>query len=178
MSETATYQTTSCVVTNELQAHKVTSQLQAAGFMEQDISLLFPEEVVTSNIEFEENTKAPEGVTIGASTGGAVGGALGWLAALGTIAIPGAGLFLAAGPIFGALSAAAAGAAVGGVAGALVGLGIPEIEAKVYERKLCEGSFLISARCHDEHQAERAVAIFRECKAREISRTGESVAGT
>ena len=171
-------QTASCVVTNEIQAHKVTSQLQGAGFAEQDISLLFPKEVVTSNIEFEENTKAPEGATIGASTGGAVGGALGWLAAVGTIAIPGAGPFLAAGPIFGALSAAAAGAAVGGLAGALVGLGIPEIEAKVYERKLCEGSFLISARCHDEHEALRALQIFQENKARDISQTEPSVAGT
>lgn len=171
-------QTASCVVTNEVQAHKVTSQLRGAGFAEQDISLLFPQEVVTSNIEFRENTKAPEGATIGASTGGAVGVALGWLAAVGTIAIPGAGPFIAAGPILAAMSAAAAGAAVGGLTGALVGLGIPEIEAKVYERKLCEGSFLISVRCQDAHEAEQAVAIFRTNKAREISSAEPSVAGT
>jgi hypothetical protein len=92
--------------------------------------------------------------------------------------IPGAGAFLAAGPILAALSAAAAGAAVGGLAGALVGLGIPEIEAKVYERKLCEGSFLISVRCRDEHQAERALAIFRDNKAREISANERQAAET
>lgn len=170
--------TASCVVTNEIQAHKVTSQLQAAGFPEQDISLLFPEEVVTSNIEFEENTKAPEGAAIGAGAGGAVAGALGWLVAIGTITVPGVGPFLAVGPVFSALSAAAAGAAVGGLTGTLVGLGIPEIEAKVYERKLREGSFLISVRCPDQHEADKAIQIFTAAKARDISQPEHSIAGT
>lgn len=92
--------------------------------------------------------------------------------------MPGAGPLLAAGPILSALSVAAAGAAVGGLTGTLVGLGIPEVEAKVYERRLREGSFLISVRCADQLQADRALTIFRQEKAREISESQPAVAGT
>ena len=72
------------------------------------------------------------------ATGGVLGGALGWLAGIGALAIPGVGPFIAAGPIMAALGGAAVGAAVGGLTGALVGMGIPEYEAKHYEGKIRE----------------------------------------
>src|SRR5256885_16152028 len=81
-------------------------------------------------------TKAPEGATTGATAGGVTGGVLGLLAGIGTLAIPGVGPLIAAGPIMAALSGAAVGATAGGIAGGLIGLGIPEIEAKRYEEKL------------------------------------------
>src|SRR5205823_7200427 len=146
----------SCIATSEIDARNLTLQLKAAGFPEDDISVLFPDSARTSKFAHEQHTKAPEGAAIGAGTGGLLGGAVGWLVGIGTIAIPGLGPFIAAGPILAALSGAAAGAAVGGLTGTLVGLGIPEIEAKVYERKLQEGHFLISARCRDEHDLDMA----------------------
>src|SRR5205814_9447001 len=120
---------------NEGQACTIVDQLKAAGFSNNDISVLLPDKAGTKDFAHEKHTKAPEGATTGAGTGGVLGGALGWLAGAGALAIPGAGPFIAAGPIMAALSGAAIGAGAGGLIGALVGLGIPEYEAKRYESK-------------------------------------------
>lgn len=125
-----------CIVQNQNQLEPVVGQLQGAGFSNNDISVLFPNKSGTKDFAHEHNTKAPEGAVAGAGAGGVLGGTLGLLAGIGALAIPGLGPFIAAGPIFAALSGAAAGAAVGGIAGALVGMGIPEIEAKRYEGKI------------------------------------------
>ena len=81
--------------------------LQQAGFRNTDISVLFPYNEGTKDFATEKNTKAPEGTAAGAGTGAVVGGALGWLAGIGALAIPGLGPFIAAGPIMAALSGAA-----------------------------------------------------------------------
>ncbi len=166
------------IVINESQAQAVTAQLRSAGFSDSDISLLFPHEVQGSRVEVENATKAPEGAAIGAGTGGAVGAALGWLVGLGTIAIPGLGPFIAAGPILAALSGVAAGAAVGGLTGTLVGLGIPEYEAKIYERKLQQGHYLISVRCRTDHEIDLAEMVLKSNHAKDISSTRAAIAGT
>jgi hypothetical protein len=64
------------------------------------------------------------------------GGALGWLAGIGALAIPGVGPFIAAGPIMAALAGVGAGAVTGGLVGGLTGLGMPEYEAKRYEGRI------------------------------------------
>src|SRR3982750_2086607 len=87
----------------------VVDQLKAAGFRSTDISVLFPENVGTKDFAHEKGTKAPEGATTGGTTGFIVGGALGWLAGIGALAIPGLGPFIAAGPIMAALAGAGAG---------------------------------------------------------------------
>jgi hypothetical protein len=84
-----------------------------------DISVLMPDSVGTPELGTVKATKAPEGAAMGAVTGGAIGGTIGLLAGIGTLAIPGLGPFIAAGPIMAALSGAAAGATAGGLAGAL-----------------------------------------------------------
>jgi uncharacterized membrane protein len=103
-----------------------------------------------------------------------LGGALGWLAGIGALAIPGVGPFIAAGPIMAALSGAAVGAAVGGIAGALVGMGIPEYEAKRYEGKIKAGNILISVHSDNSQETKRAKEIFEEFEAEDISTSGES----
>src|SRR6188768_3300169 len=118
--------------------------LRAAGYRNTDISVLFPENEGTKDFAHEKGTKAPEGAATGAGTGVVLGGALGWLAGIGALAIPGVGPLIAAGPIMAALSGAALGGTVGGNTGALVGMGIPEFEAKKYEGKLKSGGSLIS----------------------------------
>src|SRR6266513_1050103 len=112
------------------QVENAVGELKANGFRSTDISVLFPENVGTNDFAHKKDTKAPEGATAGASTGAVIGGALGWLAGIGALAIPGVGPFIAAGPIVAALAGLGAGAAAGGLTGALVGLGIPEYEAK------------------------------------------------
>src|SRR6266481_2337771 len=130
--------------------------LRAAGFSNNDVSVLFPDKQGTKDFAHEKETKAPEGAATGAGTGAVLGGGLGWLAGIGALAIPGLGPFIAAGPIMAALAGAGVGGTVGGLVGALVGMGIPEYEAKRYEGKLREGNILISV--HTEDRDERKLA--------------------
>ena len=166
-----------CIASQEAQAHRIIDSLKAAGFSSNDISVLFPDKTTTKNFAHEKNTKAPEGAVTGAGTGMAVGGALGWLAGIGMLAIPGIGPFIAAGPIMAALSGAAVGGTVGGVAGALVGMGIPEIEAKRYEGRVQGGNILISVHSDNGDKTTRAMRIFQDEHAEDISSADESVTG-
>src|SRR5215471_10889771 len=136
--------------------------LKAAGFRNTDISVLFPENVGTKDFGHEKGTKAPEGATAGGVTGGVVGGALGWLVGIGSLAIPGLGPFIAAGPIVAALAGVGAGAAVGGIVGALVGMGIPEYEAKRYDGRVRKGGILLSVHCDSSEWVSRAKNILRQ----------------
>ena len=75
-----------------------------AGFASTDISLLLPETLGSEELVTEKETKAPEGASVGAGSGAVIGGALGWLAGIGSLAIPGLGPFIAAGPIMATLA--------------------------------------------------------------------------
>ena len=148
--------------------------LRNSGFRNTDISVLFPENVGTKDFAMEKGTKAPEGATTGAGTGAVVGGALGWLAGIGALAIPGLGPFIAAGPIMAALAGAGVGGAVGGVTGALVGMGIPEYEAKRYEGRVKKGGILLSVHSDNSGWTARAKKILEHTGAEDISSTGET----
>jgi len=162
------------IVDAEIQAENIVQKLGQAGFATSDISAIFPDRHGTKDFAHQHNTKAPEGAVVGVTGGGVLGGALGLLAGIGALAIPGFGPFIAAGPLMAALSGAAAGAAVGGIAGALIGLGIPEIEAKKYEGKLRGGNILIAAHVDSSDQETRAKEIFRREGAHDISSTSEA----
>lgn len=144
---------------NEDTISRAIDGLKAAGFASEDISALMPDHAATAQLAHEKHTKAPEGATIGATTGVVAGGTLGLLMGLGAIVIPGLGAFLAAGPIMGALAGAGAGGAVGTLTGALIGMGIPEYEAKRYETFLNDGGMLLSVHCEGTEMARRARAI-------------------
>lgn len=148
--------------------------LRAAGFRPTDISVLFPENVGNKDLAYEKSTKAPEGATAGAVSGAIVGGALGWLAGIGALAIPGIGPFIAAGPIMAALAGAGAGGAVGGVGGAIAGFGIPEYEAKRFAGRVHAGGILISVHCDNKEWGARAETILRNSGAEDISSTSEA----
>src|SRR5207253_6326342 len=124
----------------------------------------------------EKNTKAPEGVTTGVAAGGVLGGTLGLLAGIGTLAIPGLGPLIAAGPLVSALAGAGAGGAVGGLIGAMVGMGIPEYEAKRYEGRVKEGGILMSVHCDNSDWTKKAKDILEQTGAENISSTGEASA--
>jgi len=162
-----------CLADSDTQAERIVSNLKAANFSNNDISVLFPDKSGTKDFAHEQHTKAPEGAATGAGTGGVVGGVLGWLVGIGSLAIPGVGPFIAAGPIMAALAGAGLGAAVGGLSGALIGMGIPEYEAKRYEGKIKEGNILISVHSEDSDEVKRAKDIFERAGAHDISYTGE-----
>jgi hypothetical protein len=165
-----------CIAATTTMANDIVSRLQASGFSNNDISVLLPDKSGSRDFAHEKHTKAPEGAAVGAGTGGVIGGALGLLAGVGLLAIPGLGPFIAAGPIMAALSGLAAGATVGGIGGALVGLGIPEIEAKRYEGKVKDGNILISVHSEDGDETKVAKEIFELCGATDITTASEKSA--
>ena len=155
-------------------ADNATDALVQAGFPASDISALLPDNLGTKEIGTQKATKAPEGAATGAGSGAVLGGALGLLAGIGAIAIPGVGPFIAAGPIMAALAGIGVGGAVGGVTGALIGLGIPEYEAKRYEGRIQKGGILLSVHCDTSDEIKRAKEIMKNTGAEDISSTGES----
>lgn len=161
------------IAANVAQAERIANELKAVGFSGDDISVLFPDKEGSRDFAHEQHTKAPEGAATGAGTGGVLGGALGWLVGIGSLAIPGIGPFIAAGPIMAALAGAAVGAAAGGLTGALVGLGIPEYEAKRYESWLHRGGSLLAVHADDNHWAKRAKVILDRCGAMDIDKASE-----
>jgi hypothetical protein len=162
------------ILKDRSQAEHVVDRLKTVGFYPNDISMLFADVSGTKDFAIEHETKAPEGATTGGTSGFVAGGILGWLAGIGTLAIPGLGPFVAAGPIMAALSGAAVGTAVGGIVGALVGMGMPEFEARRFESKIKEGNILVSVHTEDSGGVDRATAVLRECGADDISSASES----
>ncbi|MEO5668945.1 MAG: DUF3341 domain-containing protein [Bdellovibrionota bacterium] len=158
---------------NRWAAEEGVDSLKDAGFRNDDVSVLMPNKKSTLDFAHEKSTKAPEGATTGAAGGVLLGGALGWLAGIGTLAIPGIGPFVAAGPIMAALAGAGAGGVIGGLGGALIGLGVPEYEAKRYEGMIKDGGILLSVHVDDSPWKKKAFEILKACGARDISSSTE-----
>jgi len=163
---------------NRAAAEHCVDALLSAGFRGDDISVLAPDQRTTKELATEKNTKAPEGTATGATAGGAVGGTLGLLAGIGSLAIPGVGPFIAAGPIMGALAGVGVGAAAGGIIGALVGMGLPEYEAKRYEGTVKDGGILVSVHADNSDWVDRAKNILENAGAADISSSGEKSTST
>jgi hypothetical protein len=157
-------------------AERAVNALVGDGFASQDVSVLMADQESTREFAHHKDTKAPEGAAAGATTGGVIGGALGVLVGLGSLAIPGLGPLLAAGPIVAGLAGLGAGGAVGGLIGALVGLGIPEYEAKRYDGRVRDGGVLLSVHCETPGEILRAKEILQGTGATDIATAGEAAA--
>ncbi len=154
-------------------AESAVDNLTAAGFSNQDVSVLMSDKTGSKDFATEKNTKAPEGTTTGVGVGGIIGGTLGLLAGIGALAIPGVGPLIAAGPIMGALAGLGVGGAVGGLVGALVGKGIPEYEGKRYEGRVQDGGILVSIHCDSSEEVSRAKDILKAAGGDDIASSGE-----
>jgi len=163
-----------CIANNRIQAEDIVTALRAAGFAKGDISVLLPDIGGTRDFAHEQHTKLPEGTAAGGVAGMGAGAILGWLVGIGTLVIPGAGPFLAAGPIMAALGGAAIGSAAGGVIGALVGMGIPEYEAKLYDGKIRGGNALICVHADNGDLEKTAKGVFQHLGANDIKSTSEA----
>ena len=163
---------------SSIAAERAVDRLLSAGFSNNDISVLLPDNQSSKEFAHEKNTKVPEGTTTGVTAGGVIGGTLGLLAGIGSLAIPGVGPFIAAGPIMGALAGLGVGGAVGGIIGALVGMGIPEYEAKRYEGRVKDGGVLLSVHCSASHDISRAKELLKETGAEDIASAGEKAVST
>lgn len=155
------------------EVEQAVDELKSKGFLYQDVSVLMPEKGGSESFAHKKETKAPEGTTLGATTGAVVGGSLGWLIGIGALAIPGVGPFIAAGPIMAALAGVGVGGALGGVTGALIGMGIPEYEAKRYEGLVKNGGMLLSVHADDAEWIRKAKDILESTGAEDISSSDE-----
>ena len=132
-------------------AEMAVDELNRAGFAPEDVSLLMSDSTRGREFAVKKSTKVPEGTATGATVGGVIGAVAAGLAAVGSLAIPGLAL-VAAGPVVAALAGLGAGAAAGGLTGALIGLGLPEHEAKFYDKEIEKGGILVGVYAHDDRQ--------------------------
>jgi uncharacterized protein (TIGR02271 family) len=118
--------------------------LKAAGFTEQQIGVAVRDRAQQRELTEGTGTQAAEGAAAGAMGGGMVGGVIGLLAGVGALVIPGVGPIIAAGALASTLTGAGIGAAAGGLIGALAGMGVPDEDAKHFERGFQEGGVLVT----------------------------------
>lgn len=139
-------------------AYAVANDLITAGFSRNDISVVAhdPENKYTTHVDGyrdgtdgQHDTDERDEVATGAGIGAAIGGLGGLLVGLGSLAIPGIGPVVAAGPLLAALTGAGVGAVTGGIVGALVDMGIPDEEAQLYTEGLRRGHVLVIAQVPD-----------------------------
>jgi len=162
------------IFSTKAQVETAVDEMKREGFRNADISVLFPFNEGTKDFAIAKGTKAPEGAAAGATSGAVIGGTLGWLVGIGTLAIPGLGPFVAAGPLMALLGGVGVGAAVGGLTGALIGMGIPEYVATRYEGRIRGGCILLSVHADDSKWIHKAKTILEQTGADDIASTGET----
>ena len=118
--------------------------LKAAGFDEQQIGVAARDKQQQQDLTEGTGAQAAEGAATGAVSGGVLGGVVGLLAGVGALAIPGIGPIVAGGALASTLAGAGIGAAAGGIIGALAGMGVPEENARHFERGFKEGGVLVT----------------------------------
>jgi CBS domain-containing protein len=143
-------------------AERAIEDLKEAGFKGDQIGIVMrdPSEggSITEKRESDRSgsTHAASGAMTGVVGGGLLGGLAGYLVAIGALTIPGIGPVLAGGALAEALGlgvigttaavGAGIGAAAGGLVGALVGMGIPEEEARYFEKALGTEEVLVTVK--------------------------------
>jgi hypothetical protein len=132
-------------------AEQAVADLRAAGYRDDQISMVGKNADGTTVRTGAGESKAAEGAAIGAGVGAATAAAVG--AGIMAGVIPVIGPVLALGPIAVTLLNAAGGAAVAGLAGALIGAGVSEEDATYYEGEVTAGRYLVTVDA-DDHGAD------------------------
>lgn len=154
-------------------AERAIQRLKSAGFSEDQIGVAVRDRSQQQALTENTGTQAAEGAAKGALGGGVVGGVIGLLAGVGALAIPGIGPIIAGGALASTLAGAGIGAAAGGLFGALAGMGIPEEDARHFERGFQEGGVLVTVQA--EGRTEEARELLEESGA-DIGSMGREVA--
>lgn len=158
-----------CFANSRTQAGHIVDQLKAASFSSNDISALLTDQNAGHEAAPIRRTKMPEGVIAGLG----IGGALGWIAGIGVLAIPGFGGFIDASPVLAALTGTAIGAVSGAVCGGWIGRSIQEREAGRDHDLLQDGSILISVHAENSSEITRAEVIFADAGGQGICTRGD-----
>ncbi len=158
-----------------LEASNAVEELKMAGITEKDISVLMSDATHGKEFDIEQKSKAPEGIAIGATTGGVLGAIAAGMTAVGSVVLTGGAGIVAVGPMVAALAGFGAGAGAGGLVGGLVGLGINENEAKQIEADLDNGSVLVAVETDHSHKS-RVKDIMKQAHKRDETRAKTATA--
>ncbi len=154
------------------QARIVVQHLTAIGITSDQISVLAANNQDTNELAADVNAKTAHG----SFSGGNIGASLGWLAGLGALAIPGIGLFVAAGPILGFLTGIAVGRSVGNLNGAMIEeMGIPDASVPLYKEGLNKGQIVISVKLQDQALSERVLSDMRQTGVADVGTRSDEV---
>ena len=132
------------------QARHAIDELKSAGYSENEIGFL----ARASATGLEDDTMSS--AATGAVEGGILGGVLGAAAAL---LIPGFGPAIAGGILLATFGAAGIGAFAGSIIGTLVSIGVPEEEARHYQRELEKGRTIVTVKANSGY--DDVIAIMR-----------------
>jgi hypothetical protein len=155
------------------EAEVAVQELVDAGLRYEDLSIVAAKSDEVTDTGEETGGRA---AGIGVGAGAVLGGFGGLVAALGTLAIPGVGPVLAAGPLVAALAGAGIGAAAGGIIGALVDLGVPAADAEKYAEGIRRGGALVVVHA-DEDTAPQAITVLSRHRGVDIEERGAAASG-
>ena len=149
-------------------AESAVDALIAAGFFQEDISLLVTDTTRGASFAIKSGDKSQSYEATGAEAGGAFGAITALLIAASVI--PSGGLSLVAiGPVAATLAGLGAGGLAGGIVGALVGAGIPEHEAKVFENDIRDGNILLAVSVDNKDEQKLAEKTLKNTDATKIA---------
>lgn len=129
--------------------------LRDAGFAPSDIGVVSRPESAANEAPLSVQPAPRVDETSGILAGGLLGGVAGWLVGLTTLAVPGVGPLLAAGPLVAAVSGSGLAAAAGGLIGHFVAAGHEDDEAHWYEQRVRDGAILLTVHSHDRSDEAR-----------------------
>jgi hypothetical protein len=141
------------------------------GFPSRDISVLFPKNVSLIDAASAPESKSGDSTDKPARAQGVLSGALGVLAGLGMLAIPGLGPLVGEGTLKAGLAGLGVRSAVGDLARSLIDMGVPELEAKRYEDRLQQDAILVAVNCPTLEEAARATEIIKRTGGQDASTT-------
>ena len=155
-------------------ADQAYSHFRERGYTDDDIHVIMSKDTKEryydrnpSEVKIEQGSKAMEGAGAGAAIGGTTGGIIGALAGVGgAVILPGIGAV--AGPLAGALAGAGAGGAAGSLVGALVGAGIPEDQAKLYDKDVDNGGIVLGVHPRDNDDYNYVTERYNEYGANNV----------
>lgn len=148
MQNAETFNVAVGVFDSEAHAQQAVRELKAAGFEDEQIGFIAHDRATSDSVETTEaassDSKAAEGAAVGVAAGAGVGAL--WALGIAAGLVPAIGPVVAGGILGSILASAAGGATVAGITGALIGLGIPEEEARYYEKEFRGGRPIVTVR--------------------------------
>ncbi len=140
-----------CIASSRGRADCIIHDLKTAAFSNRDLSVLF-----LDGRAGDGPGGAPKPPAPAAESAGEIRGVLSWIEGIRSLAIPGVGPLIAAGPIAAALGSAT----VGGIAGGLMDFDVPEVEARRFEAKIKDGQILLAVHSENPEMSDQAREIF------------------